>query len=438
MITKIGETVLVKKMLGKNIKKSALLGLCISAMYSNVQADEMAELKAQMQAMQKQMQMMQQKLDAQQEKLDRQAQHSPSKAQVSANDSGIKAIAHEMADSLTISGGVVVNTSHTDSDGWGGESTSDIILDTLELAVDTQVTPWVNGHILFLYEQDGEDDGNLTVDEAIITIGNSEASPFYLSAGRMFVPFGNFESRMISDPITLTMAETREEAVQLGFELENGFGGSAYLFNGSIDEANSSYTSVSNSHIDNFGFNLGYAMSNEQLDLSLGMGYINNIGTTDGIQDIIGDNGLCAGDGCVKDYVGGLAFHAVAGFGQVTLMGEYITALDDFAAGEIGTDKMQPKTWSIEAAYDFSLAGKDASIALGYQGSDEFYLDGEATDYFEKAWLVGMNVDIYKNTTLSVEWRHARAASEVEDAIEAAGDKYDDENLLQMNLSIAF
>jgi len=416
----------------KNFKKYGLLALSLSAMYSNVSADELAELKVQMQEMQQQMQLMQQKLDVQQKQMQQQ-NHMAIKSQVSANDSGIKAIAHELADSLTISGEVVINTSRTDSDGWSGESTSDIIADTVALGIDAQVNPWVSGYIGLLYEQ--EDDDNLKVDEATITIANPDVTPVFLTAGRMFVPFGNFESHMISDPITLAMAETREEAFQLGVELDNGLTGSVYVFNGKIDESNSTYTNTSNSQIDNFGLNVGYSIEADNMNLDLGIGYINNIATTDGIQDFVGDNGLCGGDGCIKDYVGGLSLHAIASFGDITVIGEYIATTDEFEAGEITGDEVRPKTWNIEAGYNFELMGKDANIAVAYQGSDDFYLDAESTEHFEKAWLLGMNVDIYKSTTLSFEWRHAKAYSEVKDVI---GNDYENENLLQMNLSVAF
>jgi len=420
-----------------NIKKYTILVLFFNVFFLNANADDMAELKAQMKAMQQQMQLMQQKLDEQQKKLEQQeemvADRQPS------DDSSENTLAHEIADSITVSGALVVNAGRTDSDGWSGESHSDIILDTLELGIDTQVTPWVNGHILFLYEQDDND--NLLVDEGTITIGNQEVSPFYLSAGRMYLPFGNFSSHMISDPITLTLGETREEAIQIGMDLDNGLYTSAYVFNGKIDEADNTYSRTSNSHIDNFGFNIGYILENDNMSLDIGMGYINNIASSDGLQDSASDNALCGGDGCIKDYVGGLSLHAVVSFGDVSFIGEYVGALEEFEASEvssINTKKLQPKTWNIEAGYHFNLMGKNANIAVAYQASDEFYLATDSTDHFEKAWLLGMNVDIYKNTVLSFEWRHAKAEALVKDAIEAAGEKYENENLLQMNLSIAF
>jgi len=134
--------------LGKKMKrfKKSLAALCIASLFVNVQADDLADLKAQMITMQQQMQLMQQKLVVQQQKLDQQAQMTV-KSQVSENASGVKAIAHEIADSLNMSGEVVINTARTDSDAWVGESSSDIVLDTLALSIDAQVTSWVSSHI---------------------------------------------------------------------------------------------------------------------------------------------------------------------------------------------------------------------------------------------------------------------------------------------------
>lgn len=424
------------------LKKIGILAFCLSSMYSTANADEMTSLKAQLKIMQQQIQLMQQKIEVQEMK-----QLQQEKTMSSVNErhqdpegkSRVKTIAHEVADTLVLSGSLVINASHTGSDGWSGQNSSDIILDILELGVDAQMGSWASAHILFLYEQEADD--NLLVDEAVITIANTEFSPFYLAAGRMYVPFGNFESNMISDPITLTLAETREEAIQLGFELENGLYSSAYIFNGKVSESNNNYSRISNSHIDNFGFNLGYLIENENMSFDFGLGYISNIGSTDALQDSIADNGLCSGNGCINDYVGGLSLHAIASFGNINFIGEYIKTTSSFKSSEItavNTKELEPAAWNLEAAYNFNITGKDANIAIAYQGSDDFYLATDSSDLFKKAWLIGFNMDLYKNTTLSLEWRKAKAYTEVKNSLTAAGDSYKDENLLQMNLSVAF
>jgi len=262
-------------------------------------------------------------------------------------------------------------------------------------------------------------------------------TPFYASVGRLYVPFGNFESNMISDPATLTLAETREEVVQIGFETEGGFYGSGYVFNGDADETKGSgYTDADNNHIDNYGLNLGYAMESDDFALDVGMGYINNIGTSDTLEGAISDVGGCGGDGCIKDYVGGISLHAIATIGQFNLIGEYVSALDEFEAGELGVaDELKPKAWNIEGAYNFEIAGKETVVALGYQKTDDMYLDHESTDFYEKAWLASISVGILERTTLAAEWRHADGYSETEDAV---GSDFEDEDLIQVKLSYEF
>lgn len=421
------------------LKPIALALICAGIISQPVLADDMSDLKAQLNAMQQQMQSMQNKLDAQEAALNKQKEVSTELKHQQANrnkDTDARAVAHQVADSLSIGGVIEVVANHTDSDGWSGESASDIVLDTFELAVEASAGDWVSGNVLFLYED--ADDDNLNVDEAFITIANSEVTPFYLSAGRLYVPFGNFESNMISDPATLTLAETREDVVQVGFEVDSGFYGSAYLFNGDADEAKGNYSSLDNNEIDNYGLNFGYAMENDDFGLDVGVGYINNIATSDTLQDAVGDNGLCAGDGCLNDYVGGMSLHAIATIGQFNLIGEYITALDDFEMSEISSvngDKLKPRAWNIEGAYNFELAGKEATVALGYQRTKDMYLDAETTDFFEKAWLASISVGILENTTLAAEWRHADGYSEVKNAV---GNDFEDEDLLQVKLSYEF
>lgn len=421
------------------LKLITLAVMCAGLNSPAVLADDMSDLKAQLNAMQQQMQAMQAKLDSQEHALKKQQKKTTELKHQQAfreKDKDARAVAHSVADSLSIGGVIEVVANHTNSDGWSGESASDIVLDTFELGIEASAGDWVSGSVLFLYED--ADDDNLNVDEAFITIANSEVTPFYLSAGRLYVPFGNFESNMISDPVTLTLAETREDVVQVGFETEDGFYGSAYIFNGDADEATGNYSGLDNNKIDNYGLNFGYAMANDDFSLDVGAGYINNIATSDNLQDAVGGNALCAGDGCVKDYVGGMSLHAIAGIGNFNLIGEYVTAMDDFEAGEISSvnaDKLKPSAWNIEGAYNFELAGKEAVVALGYQKSKDMYLDAGATDFFEKAWLASISVGILENTTLAAEWRHADGYSEVKNAV---GNDFDDEDLLQVKLSYEF
>ena len=130
----------------------------------------------------------------------------------------------------------------------------------VELGIGAKIVDHVSGDILFLYE-DGE---NIIVDEAFITINGEDVVPIYLRAGEFYVPFGNFETHMISDPLTLEIAETREAALQVGLET-GGFYASAFIFNGDVDEID-----ADDDHVDNFGANVGLGLEKDAFNIDVG------------------------------------------------------------------------------------------------------------------------------------------------------------------------
>lgn len=52
-----------------------------------------------------------------------------------------------------------------------------------------------------MLSRDCEDDNSVGIDEADITLGGTDDIPVYLKAGRLYVPFGNFETNMISETL---------------------------------------------------------------------------------------------------------------------------------------------------------------------------------------------------------------------------------------------
>ena len=122
---------------------------------------------------------------------------------------------------ITLSGAVEVEASHEAMDFKDPAVTDtdndDIVLATVELGVDVDFAKHVGGHVLFLWEEDDTDP--VEVDEGFIILDGEDVVPLYLSAGKMCVPFGYYESHFISDPITLELGETKESALKGGVRL---------------------------------------------------------------------------------------------------------------------------------------------------------------------------------------------------------------------------
>lgn len=291
-------------------------------------------------------------------------------------------------DRITFSGAVEVEANVTDN--ANADDSSDITLATVELSADAAIHDLVKAHLLLLYEDDGATP--LDVDEGTITIGNMEQYPIYLTAGRMAVPFGNFTTNLVSDPLTLSLAETKETVLQVGFEA-NGFYGSVYVFNGDANEANTDST------IEQLGANLGYAMNNNTLSLDVGLSVINSIEDSDGITGRLNDNVDTAGNPVaghvtlMSDHVVGLGAYGILGFGGFKLIGEYVGAAEDFAVGELPSGA-RPVAWNGELGYTFDWSGRETTLAAAWQGTDEAVDLGLP----ENRYLAAISVGIFKNT----------------------------------------
>ena len=319
---------------------------------------------------------------------------------------GIRDFSGQWMDRISISGLLEVEGVYEDQDNRDGtgEDSSDLNLATVELGIDAEFNDYVSGHVVFLWEED--DTEPVDLDEGYITLTPSPNWPVYFSAGKLYVPFGNFETHMVSDPLTLELGETRESAAVAGLE-QNGFYASAYAFNGDVDKFDD------DSHVDNFGASAGYRIAADAFSLDAGVGYINNILDSDGLEDFLSDEGIDE----VDDYVGGVTAHAIFSSGPVTFIGEYMTALDDTGYTDNGNimEMEEISAWNLELGYGFTLAEKDTTLAVGWQGTDD------AGGFLaEDRYICAMSMDVFDSTSVALEYFHEEYENDDEnDAVTA-------------------
>lgn len=290
-------------------------------------------------------------------------------------------------DNLEITGAVEIEASRHDP--FEGDATSDVAVATAAIGMGAQVNDWVSAEISLLYE---EDDTDLEVDTASMTAGPSEGA-WSVTAGQVYLPFGTFESNMISDPLTLEIGETRETAVQFDVSA-NGFSGSAFLFNGANDEGGKE-------EIDGFGLAAGYAMEGDERGFALNLGYVNDVGDSDGLEGVIEEN--LGEEGVYASRVPGWTGSVILRFGAVSLIGEYLSAMDEFQPGEISFGEgrgAEPSAWGVEAGYGFSLGARDATFALAAQGTDQAF----NLELPESRWLASLSVDLADGVGGTLEW----------------------------------
>ena len=285
--------------------------------------------------------------------------------------------------SIEISGVVEVEAAYADPSG--GNEESDAAVATVELGIAAQISDMVSAEVVLLHE---EDDTPLEVDVATMTFGSG---PWAVMVGQYFVPFGVFESSFISDPLTLELGETRESALQFGFE-SGGFHGAVYTFNGNLDEDG-------DSEIDSFGVAAGYSAEGEGTEFGVNLAYISDIGDSDSLQDLINES--LSGDVDYDSQVGGWSASALLRFGNLSLLTEYLGATENFEVDELAFEGegAEPTSYMIEAALKFELAGIPATFFVGYQETDE----AAALELPEERFLVGLSVEMMEGVTLAVE-----------------------------------
>ncbi|HHD56274.1 MAG TPA: LbtU family siderophore porin, partial [Desulfobulbaceae bacterium] len=191
--------------------------------------------------------------------------------------------------------------------------------------------------------------------------------------------------------------------LQIGFKAAGAYG-SVFAFNADTNEGGG------DSRIAQFGANIGYALQRDFFSLDTGLSYMNSIGDSDGLGDILKEKNLLT-----ADYVGGIGAYAITHIGPVSLIGEYITALDDI--GE--ATNFQPMAFTMETGYAFHIRGLESTVAIGYQGTDDMagYLP-------ENRFLGSFAVGIFPGTTLAVEYAHDKDYDKVDGGTDESADTF--------------
>ena len=235
-----------------------------------------------------------------------------------------------------------------------GEERSDVNVATFEVGLEAEPMEGVRGEAALLWEEEEDVD----IDMAIIELGGTEAVPLVLSAGRMYLPFGAFNSLMVSDPLTLELGETRETAVALSGEWK-GFTAWAGAFAGELEDAEEVAKGAA-----------ALAWSPAE-GLTLGVSVLSDLGEGGGYVDDL--NEMLEGGGTYADAAGVSAFVHLE-LDTLTVAAEYLGAADDLEWTDVDgeTAAVRPQAWHVDMAWAFA---DDWTAAVRYEGSKEFKTD---------------------------------------------------------------
>lgn len=279
---------------------------------------------------------------------------------------------------VTVSGTVEVELSS--SEDYESNKALDINTATVELGVDAMINEHVDAHVLMLYE---EGDTPLGLDEGYLTL---HMGAMDLTAGQMYVPFGRFDTGMVSDPLTLELGETGDSALMLGTAGDSSLYGALYLYNGDVMEADA--TDDTDLVV---GLNAGYA--NDMMDI--GLGYMSNIADTDLLQGALEE---ATGAMAVDAYVGGLDVYATLQMGAFSVILEHVAAASAFEIGDFGlAEEKTPSASHVELGMDL---GGERGLALTYQMTDDALFLGLPAS----AAGVAYTMPVYEAASLGFEY----------------------------------
>lgn len=342
-------------------------------------------------------------------------------------------------DRIDVSGAIELEFSSDSHDlknpanGFQGFTSTDQdhTLATFELGLDTEIHKYAQAHVVLLFEEDSAEE--FSVDEGTIMLGGIEETyGLYLLGGKLYPHFGELNSYFVSSPLTAEVFEIGETGLQVGYE-NDWLSAGVVLFHGDAEDK-----SEDNSKINGYVADLNFHNPEgtlQGLSLMGGASYLSNVADSDTLQGELND---INGDGNTNDLtktVDGFAVYLVADYDRFSFSAEYITALDEFQAGEMAyaldrngvARKTEPSAWNTEFAF---RPVEELRLAVKYEGSDEMF-----GLFPEKQYGFAASIDLFRCTTLSAEYLHGEYNDNNQNA---DGNVEDERDLITLLLAVKF
>jgi len=224
---------------------------------------------------------------------------------------------------------------------------------SLDLEFSYQPCDWFRGDLLITWD----DETPLEIDEGFVTIGGAETFPPFLSAGKLTLPFGLFETRMISDPLSQELGEIKTYAVVLGTEWQ-GLYASTFVYDGSTIDGDDDGRDLKV-----FGVGAGYLYEDDDLVLLAGGGWIENIADSDSFSEFLHEEKLN-----LKDRSPGVVVYSLLEYGPLTFSAEYISSLEHIEVidEDEAVDLGRTEAWNTEISYSAEVVEAEVVVAFTY------------------------------------------------------------------------
>ena len=291
-----------------------------------------------------------------------------------------------------------------------GQTKGDWTLGSSELDVAASVNNSVEAYLALAYDESPPSIGGprvsnsaLNLNMGFVNIGDLTKTPFYFTAGQLYVPFGRFSTSMISAPLTMRMGRTKARPFIFGYKSPYSSGPFAAAY------AYKSDTTLGNSAVG--GLNLGYVFNVGSAAGEIGGSMISSLDDVAGLQVTGSRVGTTFGGFAsptngseLVHKVPGAGVHASMGIDRYSLTAEWISSLGRFHPEDLSFNGKgaQLQSGQFEAGITFMMFDRPSSVSAGYQWSK----DTLALNLPEHRISGVYNISIWKDTVESLEYRH--------------------------------
>lgn len=289
-----------------------------------------------------------------------------------------------------------------------GNTNTDWTLGSSEVDIAAALNQNVEAYISIAYDESPPevgpriDNSAFNLNMGFVNIGNLDKTPFYFTAGQLFVPFGRYSSSMISAPLTLNLARTKTRPFILGYKSQDATGpfAATYIYR--------SDTTIGKSGVG--GANLGYTFGSGDLRGEVGASYISSMNDAAGMQFTAAIPGTFGGFGSLLNgtervrKTQAVDFYGNLGYDRYNFALEWTSAAQSFRTKDLSFNDHGARPQAFQAEFDvtFKSFNKPSSIGIGYQWSKEAL----ALNLPKQRFIGVYNISIWKDTVESLEYRH--------------------------------
>ncbi len=275
-------------------------------------------------------------------------------------------------------------------------------------ASNIDISAWVNrymsGYTNFGVDTDDANDQFFRMILGFVTLGNLNDSPFYMSVGQMFVPFGSYSSgTTYIGSIPRSMGRTLQQAVSFGYYEENGWHLTGAIYDGKTKNArhfsNEAADHTSHKRIDQYAGTIAYQNPFKLYELPsktrTGISYTNNIADALVTRTLFNRAAL-------RHYVPAIDIFNKTNIGPFGVKAEYLTALEHYSKKDVlvAEKSVHPSSVLGELEYDTLVYGKGTAFVLHYSR----ILDGSLTSIFKHQTGFNVSMNVLKDTIVSFEY----------------------------------